>query len=130
MHRQASHGFSAVPGGTAAGPAWLPQPTWWGGYAVAGEDADAASMLSLYRSALSGRRECRSAMGDRLVWIDDLGDDVVAFDRGTVRVVLNLSGDRLTLPERIVARRRIELASVPDHDDPRVVPADAAVWLV
>ncbi len=53
-------------------------------------------------------------MGDRIVWIDDLGDDVVAFDRGTVRVVLNLSGDRLVLPERLVGRRRIVLSS-PDQ---------------
>ena len=54
-------------------------------------------------------------MGDQIVWIDDLGDDVVAFDRGTVRVVLNLSGDRLVLPERLVGRRRIVLSSEQGH---------------
>ena len=101
---QANHGFSAGLGEAVAAPAWLPQPTGWGAYAAASQDADPSSMLTLYRSALRARRECLLGMGDRIEWIDDLGDDAVAFDRGTVHVVLNLSGDRLALPERIVAQ--------------------------
>jgi alpha-glucosidase len=128
-HAQASHGFSAVRDNAGAGPAWLPQPTGWGAYAVASEDADPSSMLTLYRSALRVRSACLSGMGDRIVWIDDLGDDVVAFDRGTVRVVLNLSADRLALPEQLVRGRRIVLSSEQDHDDPRLIPVDVAVWL-
>ena len=134
---QANHGFSAGLGSAVAGPAWLPQPTGWGAYAAASQDADPSSMLTLYRSALRARRECLLGMGDRIEWIDDLGDDVVAFDRGTVRVVLNLSGDRLALPERFIGQRRIQLSSeqdhaqdhAQDHDDPSLIPADVAVWL-
>ena len=133
----ANHGFSAVRGGEVAGPAWLPQPTDWGAYAVASQDADPRSMLTLYRSALRARGERLRGMDDRIVWIDDLGDDVVAFDRGTVRVVLNLSGDELVLPEQMIAGRRIVLSSEPehgqdhreDHDNPALIPVDGAVWL-
>jgi alpha-glucosidase len=129
----ANHGFSAVLGGAIAGPAWLPQPTGWGTYAAASQDADPSSMLTLYRSALRARSECLGDLDDGIVWIDDLGDDVVAFDRGTVRVVLNLSGEPLVLPERFVGRRRIMLSSEQDHGqdhgNPGLIPVDAAVWL-
>src|SRR3712207_8820162 len=56
--------------------------------------SDPASTLSLYRSALRLRRELPDLAGGSLTW-RELGDDVLAFDRGPAfRCVVNLSQDR------------------------------------
>ncbi|MGD9705206.1 MAG: glycoside hydrolase family 13 protein [Acidimicrobiia bacterium] len=124
-----NHGFSVTSDEGEPAPPWLPQPVGWGGFAVSGQDGEPASMLTLYREGLRVRRACASAMGDELVWSADLAEDVVAFERGSVLVVLNLSGGHVELPSPLVDGRSVLLSSVPGHHDQRVVPADAAVWL-
>jgi alpha-glucosidase len=103
---------------------WLPQPPAWRELTVAAQSADPASTLTLYREALRLRRTLPGLTDGLLSW-RDLGDDVLAFDRGTgVRCVVNLS-DR---PASLAGQGRVVLSSGPlDRED---LPTDTAAWLV
>ncbi|PFG15791.1 alpha-glucosidase [Propionicimonas paludicola] len=101
-------------------PAWLPQPDWWGRYAAWAQADDPSSMLWLYRDALRLRRSAIDPLAP-LDWLN-LGDDVVAFSRGRLVCIANLSAHDLDLPAASVI-----LASQPLHQH-RLAP-DCAVWL-
>ncbi len=107
--------------GFGTGGAWLPQPASWAGLAASVQEGDAGSMLELYRSALAARRAEPDLHGGPLEWLD-LADDVLAFRRGAVTVVVNLSADAVDLPEGDVV-----LTSLPLEGGR--LPADAAAWL-
>ena len=109
-----SFGFST---GTSA--PWLPQPAEWAGYSAESQAARPDSMLAFYRSALRVRRE-RLAQTGALTWVD-LGDDVLAFDRGPLRCVFNRSADELPLEGTVV------LASEPSRGP---LAPDTAGWLL
>jgi alpha-glucosidase len=116
----------APPYGFGPGPrTWLPQPAGWGPLTVEAQAGDPASMLELYRGALRLRRET-PALGDgTLALRDDLGADVIAFDRDPgFRCVVNLGAGPVALP----AEARVLLASGPLPAD-GTLPADTAVWL-
>lgn len=103
---------------------WLPQPAWWGEYAVDRQAADPASMLRLYQAALAIRRaEPDLRHGDLAWW--DLGPDILAFTRGGIACVVNL-GDR---PIRVPATAEPLLHSAAPIADPHRLDRDAAVWL-
>jgi alpha-glucosidase len=68
-------GFSSQP----CSPPWLPQPDWYGKFAVSVQDNDPHSTLGMYRAALALRR--RLFQGP-LHWIDTGRPDVLAFRRG------------------------------------------------
>jgi alpha-glucosidase len=79
-------------------------------------------MLELYRSALHIRR-AEPALGDgSMTWLDAV-DGVLAFDRGGVQCVVNLSSRPIRLP----AHAELLLASGPLDGD--LLPPDCAVWL-
>lgn len=119
-----SFGFSAVPG---AEP-WLPVPAGWGTYAVAEQVLDPDSTLAHYRHVLGHRRALdREAP---LEWVLPDSDEVVAYRRGRVLVVLNVSDHDVVLPTHLVADSRVIIASDRSHTDPRTVPADSCVWLL
>jgi alpha-glucosidase len=102
---------------------WLPQPESWRELTVAAQRDDPASTLSLYRSALRLRRSLPGLADDApLTWCD-LGDGVLAFDRGHhFRCVVNLS-DR---PVPLLGQGEPVLTSSPVAVD---LPADTAAWL-
>jgi alpha-glucosidase len=102
---------------------WLPQPESWRELTVAAQRDDPASTLSLYRSALRLRRSLPGLADDApLTWCD-LGDGVLAFDRGDhFRCVVNLS-DR---PVPLLGQGEPVLTSSPVAVD---LPADTAAWL-
>ncbi|SNS92156.1 alpha-glucosidase [Geodermatophilus pulveris] len=102
---------------------WLPQPERWRELTVAAQRDDPASTLSLYRSALRLRRGLPGLADDaRLTW-RDLGDGVLAFDRGPAfRCVVNLSAR----PVPLTGQGRPVLASAAVDGG---LPADTAVWL-
>jgi alpha-glucosidase len=120
-------GFSPVD--RRAAP-WLPQPEWWWRLAVDAQRADPTSTLALYREAIAVRRTLPDLRGPAFTPLLEGDPDLVAFARGGVTVVMNLSSERRELPATLVAGRRIAVTSDPDHTDPSVLPADAAVWLV
>jgi alpha-glucosidase len=113
--------FAFSPPGAAALP-WLPQPKEWRDLTVDAETGDAGSMLELYRAALQVRR-AEPALGDgSMSWLD-AADGVLAFDRGGIQCVVNLS----QRPTRLPGYAELLLASSPLDDG--MLPPDCAVWL-
>jgi alpha-glucosidase len=109
-------------GFTAAAGAWLPQPAYFAEYAASAQRHDPSSTLALYRAALALRR--RLGLGvDELCWEDGAPDGVLAFRRGDVRVLANLSAVDQPLPDEV----EVLLASAPLTGP--VLPPDTAVWL-
>ncbi len=82
--------------GFGAGTAHLPQPDWFGQYAVSVEEDDPTSTLQLYRSGLRLRRELQTS--EELSWVD-AGPDVLAFRRpGGWLSITNFGPRPLPLP--------------------------------
>ncbi|QKW22983.1 glycoside hydrolase family 13 protein [Kitasatospora sp. NA04385] len=96
---------------------WLPQPLDWAPLTVEAQSGDPASMLTLYREAIRLRRELR---GD-FAWLPAAPEGVLAFRRGDVRCLVNLSASPLPLDGEVL------LASGPLTDG--LLPTDTAVWL-
>jgi alpha-glucosidase len=117
--------------GFGAGGSWLPQPPWWGDYAVAVQEGDPASMLTLYRTMLRLRRSLPDLAGRGLVnrdltWFadDEAAPGVLAFRRGArFACVVNLGG----LPAAPPAGE-VMLASGPLGAG-GTIPPDTGVWL-
>jgi alpha-glucosidase len=114
------YGFG--PGATT----WLPQPADWGPLSVAAQTGDPDSVLELYRTALRLRRDTEALGDGALRFRDDLGPDVVAFDRSPgFTCVVNMGAEPVTLP----AGPRVLLVSTTSALD-GLLPVDAAVWLL
>ena len=113
--------FGFSPAGAASEP-WLPQPKEWRDVTVEAETGNPGSMLELYRVALA-LRKAEPGLGDGpMTWLPG-GDGVLAFDRGGVRCVVNISAAAVRLPEHA----GLLLASGPL--DCGLLPPDSAVWL-
>jgi alpha-glucosidase len=121
-----AYGFS--PAGAGVAP-WMPQPDGWGAWNAEAQTGDAASMLALYRETIVVRRAVPDLTSADFAWVLDGDPALVAFRRGDVVVVVNVSGEDRELPADVVDGRRVLVASVAGHVDPLVVPSDSAVWL-
>jgi alpha-glucosidase len=100
--------------------AHLPQPDWFGSYAVSVEEADPHSMLNLYRGALTLRRQL--FVGTDLAWVDS-EPSVLLFERGGgIRCVTNFGAEPIAPPAGEVL-----LSSAPLADGR--LPGDTTVWL-
>jgi alpha-glucosidase len=100
---------------------WLPQPPDWASLSVAAQRADPHSTLAFYRTALAARTAMLGeGWDDDIAWLD-LGDDVLAFRRGPVTVVVNCGDDAIELPGGGVV--------VATEDLDGSLPANAGVWL-
>lgn len=111
-----SFGFSSNP------TPWLPQPAYFADFAVSSQEHSADSTLSFYKSALRKRRALNLGVG-QLEW-EPTGDEaVVAFRRGNLYVLANISGHDVPLPPK--ARIILSSAVV---DDEAAVPVDVTVW--
>ncbi|MFD8816920.1 alpha-amylase family glycosyl hydrolase [Streptomyces sp. NPDC059627] len=107
--------------GFGSGGAWLPQPEWFGPYAVEAQAGTAGSTLELYRTALRLRRKLLD--GETLTWAEAPAG-VLHFARTEGwRCVTNVSDAPVPLPPGEVL-----LTSVPlPHDG--TLPPDTTVWL-
>ena len=110
-----NYGFSDMAGHDA----WLPQPEWWGDYAVDIESQDPDSMLNFYRKVLTIRRT--HLVDDSFAWIDDLPELCLGFTRGQVLCMVNLDQNNVPLP-----RGEVLMASGPVNDG---IGPDIAVWI-
>lgn len=108
-------------GFSPTGKTWLPQPESYRALAVDRQEVAPGSTLSMYRAALALRREHSLGSGE-LEWVED-GESVVAFDNGPVRVLTNVLGAPVELPEGY----QVLLSSVPLRG--HVLPTDTTVWL-
>lgn len=118
--------------GFGPGPkSWLPQPAWFGQYAVDTQRGVPGSTLELYRAALQLRREHRLA-GGRVDWLPG-PDGVLVARRGEVTVLTNTGasaasvpvplGGRLLLDSGIGRERRRFTAAV------ATLPPDTTWWV-
>ncbi|MFG2328176.1 glycoside hydrolase family 13 protein [Streptomyces sp. NPDC048604] len=125
-----SYGFG--PGG-----AWLPQPSAWAGLSVEAQSGDPASVLELYRRALTLRRAHPAlGAGEDVEWLP-APEGVLAFRRtsaaGDVFVVLNTAAKpeevALPLPRRVLLTSGGDAPedSAADARLVRVAP-DSCVW--
>ncbi|HMQ65577.1 MAG TPA: glycoside hydrolase family 13 protein [Arachnia sp.] len=100
--------------------AHLPQPEWFGAYAVETEAADPSSTLSLYRRALALRHELECA--ESLEWFE-VSESVLGVERPNGwRAVMNFGADPVALPAGDVL-----LSSAPLTDGE--LPGETTVWL-
>ncbi len=105
---------------------WLPQPWEYGELAVDRQTGRKESTLELYRELLRLRRLLALGLGE-LTWAADLPEHVVGFDvstrdAGAVRVLANVGGAPLAVPdgfEVLVASAGLD----------GVLPADTTAWL-
>jgi alpha-glucosidase len=112
-------GFSAT--GTTP---WLPQPEDWKSYTAEAGQADPASMLRLYRSALRLRRTNAGLSGGEFRWLDS-PDGTLLFERGNgLLCAVNLSDQPIPLPDVCEPL----LVSGPLDGD-GLLPPDTTVWL-
>lgn len=101
-----SFGFGAVEG-------WLPQPTDWGDRSVAAQDQVAGSTLELYRSALRLRRR---GVPTGLTWLSTDNPDVLAFDNGRFRCVVNFGSTPTPVDgEALVSSADMANGTLPGH---------------
>lgn len=83
--------------GFGPGPSHLPQPDWFGEFAVDQQDDVWGSTLEMYRRALALRHELQGP--EELTWLDS-PEGVLAFERpGGWLCIANLTGAPLVLPE-------------------------------
>lgn len=121
--RSTNFGFSQR---TPAGDSWLPQPQWWGDYAMSNQDGAAGSMLEFYRELLARRREID--VESPLEWVMFESTDVVAFIRGGHLVVLNVSNRPVEISSSVVGARRATLCS--ELVVGTTVAANSSAWFV
>jgi alpha-glucosidase len=115
--------------GPGSGQPWLPQPADWAALTVQRQEADASSMLALYRSALALRRDL-PALGDgTMTWIDTSGsgDEVLAFHREPGFVCVVNVGEAPAAPPDAVRGATLLLASDPLPEDGNL-PGVTAAW--
>ncbi len=107
--------------GFGDGEPWLPQPPVFADLSVAAQTDDDSSVLSLYRRAVTLRRQLCPA-DESLRWLD-VADDVVAFGRSSGLVsVTNFSTTPVELPEGEVV---LSTAAVRDGR----LPGESTAWL-
>lgn len=110
--------------GPGAGQPWLPQPASWRSLTVAAQEADPASTLNLYRTALRLRRELPGLGDGPLEWVDPGSADALAFRRGQDFVCVVNTGDAsIALP----AHEAVLLVSSPL--DGALLPGNSTAWL-
>ena len=108
--------------GPGQGQPWIPQPESWKALTVEAQQDDPTSTLSFYRSALDHRRRHATPAG-QVVELFDVSQDVLAFRRGSLTVVLNCGDQPVDLPAGDVL---VSSGRVVDG----VLPPDTAAWLV
>ncbi|MCQ4084064.1 glycoside hydrolase family 13 protein [Streptomyces sp. RB6PN25] len=102
---------------------WLPQPRQWKDRTVAAQLDDPGSMLAHYRAVLRHRKQLGDfADGTPLTWLP-APNGVLAFRRGDVVCITNLSRTGVPLPPD----QEILLAST--HIAAPQLPPDTTVWL-
>lgn len=106
--------------GFGSNGSWLPQPAGWGTFSVESQDGVPGSTLELYRLAVR-MRSSHLLGNDSFEWVE-AGPGCLAFQRGTVQVVVNFGPEPLALPDGEVLITSAAL-------DSGRLPPDAAAWV-
>jgi alpha-glucosidase len=115
-------GFGPGPGST-----WLPQPEWFGRYAIEDQWARPGSTLNLHAEVLRLRRRLAADLADApLEWLDAAErPDVLAYRRGPLTVVVIFGPEPFTPP---ADWGRVQLVSDAYGAD-GALPGESAAWL-
>ncbi|WP_240757684.1 glycoside hydrolase family 13 protein [Nakamurella flava] len=109
---------------------WLPQPTRWSAFTAERQAQDAASTLSLYRSALRLRHSEAGLRGEDFAWVSGAPAAVVAFRRGTgagqVQSWTNFGAESVALPDGALVL--LDSTRGGSAGGPAVVGPDTTVW--
>jgi alpha-glucosidase len=106
--------------GFGSGGSHLPQPEWFGQYAVALQDGAAGSTLEMYRAALAARRTLIS--GEEFEWVES-APEVLHFTRGNGwHCLINFGADPVQIPAGEVV-----VSSAPL--DGQWLPSNTTVWI-
>ncbi len=116
-----NYGFSAM----TTPDSWMPQPTSYRAFNHADQIADAESTWATYRAALHLRRALPELASGDFEWIETGSEDVLAFRRESIGVVLNMGATAVPCP--VVGASL--LGSIPGAFVNGFVAADACVWL-
>ncbi|WP_367160877.1 glycoside hydrolase family 13 protein [Kozakia baliensis] len=108
-------------GFNTTGKTWLPQPKSYKRYAVDQEEKNSDSTLALYRQLLKIRKE--RGLGDGALQWHESVENVLDFENGSVRVVINFGTEEVPLPQGTI------MASSLDLDQTKILPGNSAVWL-
>ena len=120
--RCASYGFSMTEHPSSP---WLPQPEWFGRFAVDAERDDQDSTYNLYRRSLALRSALWSAPDEPLQWLPTPGrDDVLAFARGRSACVAVCGEEPYEPPAQWG-----ELVLASGRPAGRSLPGQSAAWL-
>jgi alpha-glucosidase len=111
----------APPFGNGHADPWLPQPPEWARLTVEAQRADPGSTWSFYRRALAARRALTPVDAAEVALVD-LGEDVLAFRRGDLLVVLNCAAMPMPMPAG-----ELVIASTDAADG--ALPGNATAWL-
>jgi alpha-glucosidase len=87
----------STPFGFSSGKPWLPIPNEWREFSVSAQNADSASTLNLYRSALKFRKNNLVGLGG-IEWVDRGASGLISFTRGEFAIYLNTSNATLQIP--------------------------------
>lgn len=109
--------------GFGDGTSWLPQPADFGQYSAEAQQLRGDSMLALYQSAISMRRQL--FVDDQSFELLDLGNDVLAYRRGDVDVVVNMGMSPIEMPTGEV----LLSSDIAVTTGSELLPANTAVWL-
>ena len=114
------YGFSPNP----EAQLWLDQPGDWQSLSVEAETGDPDSMLTLYRTGLSIRRQAPWGTDAAFAWLD-YGDQVIAFGRGErFACIVNFGEEPIELPPAV------EVLAASGPLEAGAVPQDTTVWLL
>ena len=131
---RSNFGFSTIGDDVERAPEpWLPQPEWWGEFAVHDLDADDESMLTLYRDLVEVRRVHAVPQGHAARLLD-LAPGLVAVRRGELVVVTNVTSTAIALDadgvgDELGAATPVFASSPGEMHTPGVIPPDCTVWL-
>lgn len=125
-----NYGFSSAV--AEADPAWLPQPSGWGRFAVDQLDGSEDSTLELYREVIAARREFATPQGLTAAVVE-LGAGLVAVRRGDLLTVTNVTAGPIALDmdDQHLAIATPVFASEPSEmHTPGVIPPDSTIWFI
>ena len=111
---------------------WLPQPEWWGRFAVDELDGDGDSFPELYRTVIERRREHAVPQGLDAEVVE-IGAGLVAVRRGGLVIVVNVTADPITLDldtDLLVDSTPVFASEPTEMHTPGVIPPNSTIWFV